>query len=45
MAETWDRVPCSGCGASISVPPDWRLVECPSCGAIVTRMASDPRYD
>ena len=39
------NVRCPKCGGLISVEPEWRLVQCPTCGTPVTRMGVDPSYD
>ncbi len=36
---------CPACGERVPVPADWRVVECPACHGIVTRMADDASYD
>jgi predicted RNA-binding Zn-ribbon protein involved in translation (DUF1610 family) len=36
---------CPGCQAAVSVDPEWRLVQCPKCGAMITRMGEDSLYD
>ena len=40
-----EEIRCEGCGKKITVPPDWRLVECPACGHPNARMDEDPSYD
>jgi predicted Zn finger-like uncharacterized protein len=36
---------CPDCRASITVPPEWRLVQCPSCGHAILRMEGDQSFD
>ncbi len=45
MAESDDVVRCPQCARLVPVPEDWRVVVCPTCGAVITRMASDSEYD
>jgi len=45
MAEPNLQTLCPDCQTPISVEPDWRLVQCPTCGAMVTRMGEDRAYD
>jgi predicted RNA-binding Zn-ribbon protein involved in translation (DUF1610 family) len=36
---------CPGCQTIVRVPADWRLVQCPGCGQMITRMADDSAFD
>lgn len=45
MNATQDQVRCPKCQAIIPVEPEWRLVRCPHCGDVVTRMGGDAAYD
>jgi endogenous inhibitor of DNA gyrase (YacG/DUF329 family) len=45
MREADPTVLCPICHASITVDPEWRLVQCPRCGGMVTRMSEDSSYD
>jgi endogenous inhibitor of DNA gyrase (YacG/DUF329 family) len=45
MAEDELAVPCPNCHTLIPVTPEWRLVQCPRCGEMVTRMGEDRSYD
>jgi predicted RNA-binding Zn-ribbon protein involved in translation (DUF1610 family) len=45
MVETETRVMCPKCHAAIPVEPEWRLVQCPQCGEMVSRMTEDSTYD
>jgi predicted RNA-binding Zn-ribbon protein involved in translation (DUF1610 family) len=45
MPDEPTRVVCPGCGRSLPVEETWRLVECPFCRTIVTRMDGDARFD
>jgi predicted RNA-binding Zn-ribbon protein involved in translation (DUF1610 family) len=36
---------CPGCGRRIPVEETWRMVECPSCHRVVSRMDDDARFD
>ncbi|HTT35433.1 MAG TPA: hypothetical protein VMH78_06150 [Thermoplasmata archaeon] len=41
-----DRIAvCPACRAEIPVEPEWRIASCPRCGATVTRMGDDARFD
>jgi predicted RNA-binding Zn-ribbon protein involved in translation (DUF1610 family) len=45
MVEEAQRVQCPTCKTIIPVESEWRLVQCPGCGGIVTRMGEDGAYD
>lgn len=46
MAETGSgSIRCSNCQSTLTVPFDWRLVQCPNCGHTMTRMEGDPAFD
>jgi len=45
MAESDSEVRCPKCSRLIPVAPEWRVVVCPGCGEVVTRMTSDATYD
>jgi predicted RNA-binding Zn-ribbon protein involved in translation (DUF1610 family) len=45
MVELDREAVCPSCQAVVSVGPDWRLVQCPRCGAMITRMGEDSSYD
>ncbi len=45
MEETNPRVICPTCHTVIPVEPGWRLVQCPKCGGMITRMGEDSSYD
>jgi len=45
MPDEPTRVICPGCGRSLPVEETWRLVECPFCRTIVSRMDGDARFD
>jgi transposase len=45
MAEEASSVRCPRCHAIATVPPEWRVVQCPGCGLPITRMEADPSYD
>lgn len=45
MVEEVGRVQCPTCRTIIPVEPGWRLVQCPRCGGMVTRMGEDAAYD
>ncbi len=45
MPEEASAIRCPHCQRIVSVPPDWRLVQCPACGQPITRMDSDSSYD
>ena len=38
-------VMCPNCRTVFPVPEDWRLVQCPSCGHVITRMEEDAAFD
>jgi predicted RNA-binding Zn-ribbon protein involved in translation (DUF1610 family) len=44
-SETDRQVLCQTCHAIITVDPGWRLVKCPRCGEMTTRMGEDCAYD
>lgn len=39
------EIRCTNCGGVFSVPPDWRLAQCPKCGHTITRMEGDSSFD
>ncbi|MGA8303400.1 MAG: hypothetical protein WA691_05000 [Thermoplasmata archaeon] len=45
MTDPSGAVRCPQCAELVPVAPDWRLVLCPKCGNVITRMASDATYD
>jgi len=45
MSEGDQQVVCPTCHRVISVDPEWRLVQCPGCGEMITRMSEDSSYD
>jgi|HubBroStandDraft_1064217.scaffolds.fasta_scaffold24735_3 predicted RNA-binding Zn-ribbon protein involved in translation (DUF1610 family) len=45
MVDTERQVVCPRCQTAIPVEPEWRLVQCPSCGEMVSRMTEDRAYD
>ncbi len=45
MDEGPQQVACPNCRRTISVEPEWRLIQCPRCGQMVTRMSEDSSYD
>jgi predicted RNA-binding Zn-ribbon protein involved in translation (DUF1610 family) len=45
MPEPSSQAMCPGCQTVVSVEPGWRLVACPKCGAIITRMSEDGSFD
>jgi predicted RNA-binding Zn-ribbon protein involved in translation (DUF1610 family) len=45
MAQAENQVQCPACQAFVHVEPDWRLVQCPKCGEMITRMGEDSSYD
>ena len=45
MVETNLQVICPTCRTVIAVDPEWRLVQCPKCGGMITRMSEDNSYD
>jgi transposase len=45
MTEPESSTLCPNCAHTVSVPPDWRLVQCPNCGHVIVRMDSDATYD
>ncbi|MCI4350778.1 MAG: hypothetical protein L3K15_04625 [Thermoplasmata archaeon] len=45
MTEGEKVVSCPSCHAPVPVDPEWRLVQCPKCGSMVTRMGEDSSYD
>jgi predicted RNA-binding Zn-ribbon protein involved in translation (DUF1610 family) len=45
MDEPIPPVACPNCHATIPVDPEWRIVQCPRCGQMVTRMTDDASYD
>lgn len=45
MSGVNETVLCPTCGLAVQVAPDWRLVQCPRCGAMVSRMTDEPAYD
>jgi predicted RNA-binding Zn-ribbon protein involved in translation (DUF1610 family) len=36
---------CPACHAIVIVEAEWRLVQCPKCGEMITRMGGDSSYD
>jgi predicted RNA-binding Zn-ribbon protein involved in translation (DUF1610 family) len=45
MGAEGGKAQCPSCGALIPVEPEWRLVQCPKCQEMVTRMGEDSAYD
>jgi|HubBroStandDraft_1064217.scaffolds.fasta_scaffold03192_4 predicted RNA-binding Zn-ribbon protein involved in translation (DUF1610 family) len=45
MVEPSLQAVCPDCQTAVAVEPDWRLVQCPKCGAMITRMGEDSAYD
>jgi predicted RNA-binding Zn-ribbon protein involved in translation (DUF1610 family) len=45
MVETNPQVLCPTCIAGIEVDPEWRLIQCPKCGGMITRMGEESSYD
>jgi predicted RNA-binding Zn-ribbon protein involved in translation (DUF1610 family) len=45
MDETDHEVQCPNCHRTISVEPEWRMVQCPGCAQMITRMTEDRSYD
>ncbi|MGI0128630.1 MAG: hypothetical protein ACREDE_06760 [Thermoplasmata archaeon] len=45
MTNPEEAVRCPECRELVSVEPDWRLVICPHCGGVITRMTGDASYD
>jgi DNA-directed RNA polymerase subunit RPC12/RpoP len=39
------QVACPNCRSVVVVEPEWRLVQCPRCGHMITRMGEDTAYD
>jgi predicted RNA-binding Zn-ribbon protein involved in translation (DUF1610 family) len=40
-----EEVLCPKCQSCITVDAAWRLVQCPHCGEMVSRMTDDSSYD
>ena len=45
VKEPGPQVLCPTCHTAFEVDPGWRLVQCPRCGAMITRMGEDAAYD
>jgi Zn finger protein HypA/HybF involved in hydrogenase expression len=45
VASETPSVRCTGCGRLVPVPEEWRMVECPACHTVMTRMDEDSGYD
>jgi predicted RNA-binding Zn-ribbon protein involved in translation (DUF1610 family) len=45
MPEEVPRIACPGCGRAIPVDETWRMVECPFCHRVISRMDDDARFD
>jgi predicted RNA-binding Zn-ribbon protein involved in translation (DUF1610 family) len=45
MTEAAEAVRCPKCSRIVPVSADWRLVVCPGCGEVISRMDSDARFD
>jgi len=45
VSDSQAPVLCPTCHAVVQVVPDWRLVQCPRCGGMLTRMSEDRDYD
>jgi predicted RNA-binding Zn-ribbon protein involved in translation (DUF1610 family) len=45
MTEPNSATMCPTCQTVVSTEPGWRLVQCPNCGAIISRMAEDGSFD
>jgi predicted RNA-binding Zn-ribbon protein involved in translation (DUF1610 family) len=45
MSEPSSQTMCPSCQTVVTVEADWRLVQCPKCGAMITRMSEDSSFD
>jgi predicted RNA-binding Zn-ribbon protein involved in translation (DUF1610 family) len=45
MTEPSAQTMCPSCQTVVTVEADWRLVQCPRCGAMITRMGEDSSFD
>jgi|GEM_PF-3554469 len=45
MSDTELQVLCQTCHTVVAVDREWRLVQCPHCGEMISRMTDDSSYD
>jgi endogenous inhibitor of DNA gyrase (YacG/DUF329 family) len=45
MAESDRQVMCPICNRPVDIEPEWRLVQCPRCSGMITRMSEDSSFD
>lgn len=45
MSDEPEMVVCPACSKALAVQAAWRMVECPHCRNVITRMGDDASYD
>jgi predicted RNA-binding Zn-ribbon protein involved in translation (DUF1610 family) len=45
MTEPSTQAICPTCHTVVTVEAEWRLIQCPKCGGMITRMGEDSSFD